>query len=187
MTLITRIGTLLGRLLEATVIFLMVALTTVVVVAVVYRKLGASLTWYDEVASIMLAWLTYYGAALAALRRSHIGFDGLVLALPMRLRMGFVVLSEVVVIAFFATLAWTGWQVLIVLEGMSLVSLTDVSVQFTQSVIPIGGALFILCELLSLPAYWQRMRAGVSHDEAEIAQALEAEGVPGTETEGQRP
>ena len=32
----------------------------------VYRKAGASLTWYDEIASILLAWVTYYGAALAA-------------------------------------------------------------------------------------------------------------------------
>ena len=58
--------------LQAILVFLVVALTTVVVVAVVYRKLGASLTWYDEVASIMLAWVTYYGAALAALKRGHI-------------------------------------------------------------------------------------------------------------------
>ncbi|HMB77205.1 MAG TPA: TRAP transporter small permease subunit, partial [Kiloniellaceae bacterium] len=58
-----------------TVLFsLVVSLTAVVVIAVVYRKLGASLAWYDEVASILLAWVTYYGAALAALNRGHIGF-----------------------------------------------------------------------------------------------------------------
>ena len=62
------------RLLEAIVILLMVTLTTIVLVAVVYRKMGASLSWYDEIASIMLAWLTYYGAALAAVHREHIGF-----------------------------------------------------------------------------------------------------------------
>ena len=49
-------------------------------------------------------------------------------------------------------------QVLIVLEGMTLVSLTSVPVQLTQSVIPIGAALFMLCEAVSLPAYWRRMR-----------------------------
>ena len=59
-------------LLEFIVIFLMVVLTLTVVVAVVYRKGGASLSWYDEVASVLLAWLTYYGAALAALSRGHI-------------------------------------------------------------------------------------------------------------------
>ena len=154
----------LERLLEATVILLVVSLTAVVVIAVVYRKVGASLSWYDEVASVLLAWVTYYGAALAALKRQHIGFEGLVLSLPPFLRLVFVVLAEVCVFGFFVLLAWTGWVVLVVLEGDTLVSLPSVSVQITQSVIPIGAALFILCEALSLPDYWRRMRAGISHE-----------------------
>ena len=145
----------LERLLEVWVVGLIVALTVVVVVAVVYRKLGNSLAWYDEVASIMLAWLTYYGACLAALKRAHIGFDGIIRAVPKAWRMVFVAISEVCVIAFFATLAWTGWVVMLVLEGDTLVSLPEISVQFTQSVIPISAALFIVCELLSLPSYWR--------------------------------
>ncbi len=154
----------LERLLEGTVIRLMVTLTAVVVIAVIYRKAGASLSWYDEVASILLAWVTYYGAALAALKRQHIGFEGLVLSLPPSLRLVFVVVAEVCVFGFFVLLAWTGWVVLVVLEGDTLVSLPSVSVQITQSVIPIGAALFILCEALSLPDYWRRMRAGISHE-----------------------
>src|SRR3546814_4936316 len=62
-------------LLEWVVIILMVALTVVVIVGVCYRIAGNSLSWYDEVASVQLAWITYYGAALAALKRRHIGFD----------------------------------------------------------------------------------------------------------------
>ena len=51
------------RLLEVIVIILMSALTIVVLVAVAYRKGGASLSWYDEIASILLAWLTFARAA----------------------------------------------------------------------------------------------------------------------------
>jgi len=152
------------RLLEAILIFLMVALTVVVVVAVIYRKAGASLAWYDEVASVMLAWVTYYGAALAALNRGHIGFDGLILALPVRWRLLCVVISEICVYAFFLLLAWTGLVVLDVLEGDSLVSLPEVSVQITQSVIPIGAVLFLICETLSLPNHWRKLKAGISHE-----------------------
>ncbi len=158
----------LERLLEAILIFLMVALTVVVVVAVIYRKAGASLAWYDEVASVMLAWVTYYGAALAALKRGHIGFDGLVLALPARWQLAAVIVAEACVYAFFLLLAWTGWVVLKVLEGDTLVSLPEVSVQITQSVIPIGAVLFLLCETLSLPTHWHRLRAGLSHELPEI-------------------
>ena len=47
------------RLLEWLVIALMAVLFFEVTLGVVYRTVGASLPWYDEVASILLAWLTY--------------------------------------------------------------------------------------------------------------------------------
>ncbi len=160
-------------LLEWVLILLMVTLTVVVVVAVVYRKLDASLSWYDEVASVLLSWVTYYGAALAALKRKHIGFDTVLLSIPMPARMWAVALSEVLVVGFFVLLAWAGWEVLRVLEGMTLISLTWVPVQFTQSVIPIGAALFIICELASLPEYWRATANGVSFEHAEIEEEIE--------------
>ena len=160
MATIAWINRLFGRILEAVTIFLMVSLTAVVVVAVVYRKAGASLVWYDEVASVMLAWLTYYCAALAALKRNHIGFEGLVESVPPRLGLLFLLLSEMVVFGFFGLLAWFGVVVLQVLEGDSLVSLPQVPVQLTQSVIPIGAILFMVAEALSLPETWRRLRSG---------------------------
>jgi len=160
MAIFALVRRLFGRLLEAVTIFLMVSLTAVVVVAVVYRKAGASLVWYDEVASIMLAWLTYYCAALAALKRNHIGFEGIVESVTPRLGLLFLVLSEIVVFSFFGLLAWFGIVVLQVLEGDSLVSLPQVPVQLTQSVIPIGAVLFMIAEALSLPETWRRLSEG---------------------------
>jgi TRAP-type transport system small permease protein len=129
---------------------LVAALTLVVVAGVVFRKLGASLVWYDEVASILLVWLTYYGSCLVALDRAHIGFPNLVRSLNPPLARALVLVREVVVIGFFAVLAWAGWRVLLVLEGNYLVSLPWMPTQLTQSVIPIGSALFIVAELVSL-------------------------------------
>ncbi len=157
-------------LLEWITIFLMVALTIVVIVAITFRFAGDSLSWYDEVAAIQLAWITYYGAALAALKRRHIGFDSVLLAIPMPARMLAVVIAEILVIGFFAILAWTGFRVLEVLEGEALVSLTWVPVQLTQSVIPIGAALFIIAELLSLPDYWRATASGHSLEHPEIVE-----------------
>lgn len=154
--------TTMGRLLEWILLALMVILTIVVVVAVCYRIAGNSLSWYDEIASVLLAWITYYGAALAALRRKHIGFDSALLAMPVGLRMTAVVVAEILVIGFMVLMAWAGFRVLDVLAGETLVSLTWIPVQLTQSVIPIGAILFIICELLSLPMYWRETAAGRS-------------------------
>ncbi|TAK42139.1 MAG: TRAP transporter small permease subunit [Betaproteobacteria bacterium] len=139
------------RLLEWVAIVLMVALALLVAVAVVYRKAGVSIVWYDEIASVLLAWITFYGAALAALRGAHIGVSALVDAMPPPARLAATLLAEACVIGFFGLLAWVGWSVLEVLATDHLVSLPEVSVMYTQSVIPIGSALFVIAELLRLP------------------------------------
>jgi len=173
--MLTTVNRWLEAVLEWVTVLLMVSLTIVVIVAVLFRLSGNSLSWYDEVAAIQLSWITYYGAALAALKRRHIGLDSVLLAIPMPWRMVVLVLGEIVVIGFFALMCWAGMEVVSVLEGMTLTALTWVPVQFTQSVIPIGAALFILCELLSLPAYWAATARGVSLEQAEIEHEVEAE------------
>jgi len=174
-SMITAVSRFLEWLLEWVTIFLMIGLTIVVVVAVLYRIAGDSLSWYDEVAAIQLSWITYYGAALAALKRRHIGFDTVLLAIPIPLRMVALAVAEIIVLGFFVLMAWAGLKVLDVLEGEMLVSLTWVPVQFTQSVIPIGAVLFVICELLSLPEYWRMTAQGRSHAHAEIEEEIEAE------------
>ena len=146
------------RLLEGICFALMVALAVIVVVGVGYRKFGASLVWYDEIASVLLAWVTYYGAALAALRGGHIAVHTLVEKLPPRARVAVAVFAEVCIIGFFVLLAWMGFVVLEVLATDTLVSLPDISVMYTQSVIPIGATMFIIAELLRLPEVLEHAR-----------------------------
>ena len=165
--------TVLERLLELLCIVLMVGLAVVVVVAVIYRTAGSSLTWYDEIAAIMLAWLTYYGAALAALRRAHLGFPGLYAASPPTLRVPMLIIGDLLFIGFFVILAWYGWRVIVLLYGDTLVSLPWVLVSFTQSVIPIGCALITLCQLVTLPERFREARLGLAlHDDEH--EAIEA-------------
>ena len=141
--------------LELAVVVLMVALAVVVVLGVVFRRLGAALVWYDEIASILLAWLTFYGAALAALHRAHIGFPKLVDGLAPHLRRPLVLLGEAFVLAFFLVTTWAGWRVFGILGGDTLVSLPWVPQRLAQSVIPIGAVLFIVAELVTLPEVWE--------------------------------
>jgi TRAP-type C4-dicarboxylate transport system permease small subunit len=147
-------------ILEWITILLMVGLAGIVIVSVVYRWSGDSLVWYDEVASVGLAWLTYYASALAAIKRSHIGVPGLVAAMKPKFRVPTVIFAEVCIIIFFVMLAVLGLEVLEVLEGDTLVSLPSVGTEFTQSVIPIGAVLFIIAELLNFPTIIKEARDG---------------------------
>lgn len=150
--LTTRLSGWLERLLEAVVLSVLSSLALLVVAGVVFRKVGASLVWYDEVASVLLAWLTFYGSSLAALKGAHIGFPGLVQAVPDRLRRFLFLVRESVLVGFFLLLAWAGWRVMDVLQGTSLVSLPQVPAALAHSAVPLGAVLFVAAELLRAAA-----------------------------------
>jgi TRAP-type C4-dicarboxylate transport system permease small subunit len=154
-------------LLEAIVIVLMVGLAIVVTLGIVYRTAGSALVWYDEIASIGLAWLTYYGAALGALKRAHIGVPEVMRMVPPNLRAVLFMVAEALVFGFFILAAWIGIQVVEILAGSTLVSLPWVSEQVAQSVIPIGAILYIIGQALSLPEAW-RKTMGENHARREV-------------------
>jgi TRAP-type C4-dicarboxylate transport system permease small subunit len=139
-----------GGLLEWLVGALMVVLAVEVTVGVVFRTLGHSLIWYDEVASILLAWLTYYGSALASVRRAHIGCPEVVDALPWGVRRVVNIFAQIVVIAFFVVLGVVGVTIMPVLAGDTMVSLPWMPMNVVQSVIPISAALIVVAELTYL-------------------------------------
>jgi TRAP-type C4-dicarboxylate transport system permease small subunit len=173
MRVLNRAARVLEVILEIFSGLLLVSLTAIVIYSVFWRYIGgASPRWYDEIASIMLVWLTYYAGALTALKRGHISVDNILMRMPPRARLATAVIGEVVVISFFALLAWTGLVVLQVLSGLSLISLRWVPITFTQSVIPIGAGLFIVAQLLSMPAYLAKVRAGISKEQEEIEHAV---------------
>lgn len=179
------VAKLLQRALEAITIFILVALAIVVVAAVIARYVfNSSFVWYDEVASVMLAWLTFYGAALAALRRRHLGFPGLLLSLPVPARFALFLVGEALVLTVFAAIGYAGWFILQVMGSDTLISL-DVPLALTQSVVPIGAALFIIATLLSAPSAWRTLAAGRSAEDEEIAEEIARTGYnPGHESIG---
>lgn len=158
-------------LLEVITAAIVAGLTILIVLGTVYRYFGAALSWYDEVASIGLVWMTYFGSALAALKGAHIGFPGLVNAMPPRWRVPATLFAEACVFFFFGLLAYAGWTVLVILEGMTLVSLPSVSVQLTQSIIPLGALLFMIAEAFRLPEVISAAR-GEGFVDHEIKEAL---------------
>jgi len=139
-----------GRALEVLVIVLVVALAGEVTLGVVFRSIGRSLAWYDEIASVMLAWLTFYGSALASVRRAHIGCPELVDQAPPAVRRGLNIAAQVLVIAFFALLGWVGASILPILAGDALVSVPAVPMSVVQSVIPISCVLILVAEIVQL-------------------------------------
>lgn len=147
-------------------------LATIIIVSIFARFFGKSLYWYDEISSILLAWLTFYGAALCALNRSHMGFGNLIASMSLPLRKIIFFLNEIIVISFFTLLAWAGFYLLAIFGDETLTSLSFISLAMAQSALPIGCIFFILGELLSMPQAYQAIISGKTQDDEEIEQAL---------------
>ena len=100
------------------------------------------------------------------------GFAGFVNALPTRWRVAATLFSSAVTIFFFVLLAIMGSKVVQILGGDTLVSIPEVPLRFTQSVIPIASALIVIAELIRLPEMLAEARRGPLVDR-ELADALE--------------
>lgn len=160
------------RLVETISLILLVALTFAVIYSTAMRYLGASPTWYDEVASVLLAWLTYFGATYAVFMRQHMGFAGLVTALPRGLAVAVALFSEILVLGYFAVVGWYGYKVLPVAAFDSLLSLPWLSLDIVQSVIPITAVLMIIGTLLTMPRTLRDAAEGIDREHAEIDHAI---------------
>ncbi len=148
------------RFLEWICIALMAALAVEVTAGVVFRYTGHSLVWYDEVATILLAWVTFYGAALAVLKHAHMGVPEVVRMLPAGPRVVAAVVAQLCTLAFFVLLAWIGYSILEILATDYLVSLPEISVAWANSVIPITSVLFVIGQALVFPEVLREARRG---------------------------
>jgi len=140
-------------LVETWVMALLIAMALLVTVGVFYRYvLGASLMWYDEFASYLLVWLTFYGAVMAAYHRRHIAFETLVERLGPAARRGVAVAAEVCVLLFQGILLYYGWVLMQAIGADTAVSLEWVRMGWIYSVLPISGGLMLLISLVDLAA-----------------------------------
>lgn len=160
------------RVVETIGLALLLALTFAVIYATTMRYFGASPSWYDELASVLLAWLTYFGATYAVFMRQHMGFGGLVTALPRGPAVALTLLSECLVLIFFGLVAWFGYHVLAVAAYDSLLSLPWLTLDIVQAVIPLTAVLMIIGTLLTLPRALRDAAAGIDAEHAEIAHAI---------------
>ena len=139
------------RALEWLTVFLMAALAVEVTIGVIFRTAGYSLVWYDEFAAILLAWLTFYGSALASVKRAHIGCPEVMAMLPSKPKFVFRLIAEMLTIGFFLLMGWMGYQVLAVLDTDYLITMPSIPVSWVQSVVPISAVLIVAAELITLP------------------------------------
>ena len=170
MGLVGRIEGVVTRALEAWAGFLLVLMVVVVTAGVFYRYvLNAALGWYDEFASYLLVWLSFYGAILASQRGLHIEFDAAVRRLAPGPRRAVEAVSGFCTLAFHAILFAFGIVLTRSMEGETAISLPWVRMAWVYSVLPISGALMLVFSLIRLVRTWRGGAAAGEAIETEVA------------------
>lgn len=130
---------------------LMVAMVLLVTVGVFFRYVvDASLTWYDEFASYLLVWLSFYGAVVATYRGRHISFETLAERVGPAARRALGLASDVGSCLFQAVLFVYGVVLVRAVGEETAVSIQWVRMGWVYSVLPISGGLMLLVSLVRL-------------------------------------
>ncbi|HLN86552.1 MAG TPA: TRAP transporter small permease [Candidatus Limnocylindrales bacterium] len=131
--------------------FLLVLMVVLVCLGVFFRYvLDASLAWYDEFASYLLVWLTFYGAVSASYHRRHIGFETFIARLVPVTRKRLEIVAEFLVLGFQIVLLYYGWLLTRKMGDETAVSLVWVKMGWVYSVLPISGGLMMLISVQRL-------------------------------------
>jgi TRAP-type C4-dicarboxylate transport system permease small subunit len=140
-----RIFSRLIDLLEIWAMLLLVLLVVVVCLGVFFRYvLDSSLAWYDEFASYLLVWLTFYGSIPVAYQNRHIQFSTVLERLMPDTRRKFQALAELCVLGFQFVLLYYGWLLTHKMGDETAVSLVWVKMGWVYSVLPIAGGVMLL-------------------------------------------
>ncbi|MBM4297351.1 MAG: TRAP transporter small permease [Deltaproteobacteria bacterium] len=138
-------------LIECWAMFLLVLMVVLVCLGVFFRYvLGASLAWYDEFASYLLVWLTFYGAVVASYHGHHIAFEMVVDRFMRKTRRIVEAVGELFVLGFQVVLFYYGWLLTRKMGDETAVSLVWIKMGWVYSVLPITGGIMLVISVQRL-------------------------------------
>ena len=138
-------------LVEWWAMFLLVLMVVLVCLGVFFRyALGSSLAWYDEFASYLLVWLTFYGAIVASYHGRHIAFEMIVDRFTRNTKRMVEAFAELFVLGFQVVLFYYGWRLTQKMGDETAVSLVWVKMGWVYSVLPITGGVMLVISVQRL-------------------------------------
>ena len=135
---------LIDRLVGWALAICLGTMTCVVFVSVVFRYvLDSPLSWTEELASMLFAWLTFVGAYVGFRTRSHIAIDTLVIFLPRGIRRALARLVDLGVLCLLVIFVWQGVSLTLTTRGLEYPAM-EISRGYLYASLPLGGILMAL-------------------------------------------
>jgi TRAP-type C4-dicarboxylate transport system permease small subunit len=117
------------------------AMTCIVFISVLFRYVfNNPLTWTEELASLLFAWVTFVGAYVSFRSRSHISIDTLVIFLPSAARQWVARFVDVCVLLLLALFLWEGISLTMTTWSLEYPAM-EISRGYLYLAIPVGAVL----------------------------------------------
>ena len=153
---------LLDRVVGGVLALILGAMTVLVFASVVLRYvLNSPVTWSEELASLLFAWITFVGAFVGFRSRSHIAIDTLVVFLPRTARRAIGRMADVVVLCVLGLFVWQGVRLCVTTWGLEFPAM-EISRGYLYLSLPLGASLMIV----AVVEHWRDARRTPDADDA---------------------
>ena len=139
-----RAGALIATIPETLGALTMLAITLVLFAGVVWRYFFIDpLTWSDEIARLLFAWLAFLGAAIGVKRGAHSAVAVFEARMPLRWQRRMVLLALVATALMACVLVYTGTRETIA-NFSQVMAVTRLSRGWQYLSVPVSGALMLV-------------------------------------------
>jgi TRAP-type C4-dicarboxylate transport system permease small subunit len=141
--------TFMDRCINGILALIMGGMTVLVFTSVVLRYvLNSPVTWSEEMASLLFAWLTFVGAYVGFRTHSHIRIDTLTMYLPARVRSGLRRAVDAGVLLILGVFVWQGFSLVATTWSLEYPAM-EISRGYLYLSLPIGACLMLVAILCS--------------------------------------
>ena len=145
-----RISRALNTRVQTLVCTMGIAMTLIVAVQVAFRYLlNHSLFWSEELARLLLVWMTFLGATVAYYHRAHPGVDGLIRRLPRLWQQGAGILVHLASLALFSVMIVSGTE-FAWFARLQITPALHLPKWIPMAVVPVSGMIFTVHGLVFL-------------------------------------
>lgn len=154
-TLAQSAGRGLDRVLDGLLFMVLGSMAGIVFVNVFFRfVLKNSLSWADEMAQVLMIWLTFLGAAVAMRDRMHYAFDYLVRRLPAGAQRVVVIGGHLLCIAMTILLIYWSAQVTYLITAWVMPA-TGMPRSWVYAACPVGSLFILFYQIRNLVEDWR--------------------------------
>jgi C4-dicarboxylate transporter DctM subunit len=166
------------RLLEKLCVFLLAIMTISTLAQVFFRYLlRSSPAWTEEFSRWVFVWMIFLGMAVAVRRDAHIRIDMFLLLMRPRVREGFELAINALVVTTCLALLTTGLQY--ASRTTSFTPALQWELKYAYMAIPVGAVISLYYLVLHSFSKWSSRKAGVSSLAAGVLLYLALTGGPG--------